>query len=232
MDSSVSATPPTGSILARRMARETRQTSCSSRGSMQRGCSMKPRSLAAHIYEETVVYALELAGCPTQLSRIADEIWIDFDTGPIGAFFAGQPSRPRFEELLRQGNVGLLAVREGEWLAYGWLAPRSGRHPEHLPASATGLRWIHNCHTAPGYRGRGLYRQTLLNLVARAADIQRSRRLFIYTEPGNIRARIAIGHLPFEPAGTIRSIRLPRTKCRVGSRRRSRVHDQLQRAPR
>lgn len=128
--------------------------------------------------------------------------------------FQGDPQRiHRFRSYLNAQHTGLLLLRGGDWIAYGWCSNPRGPGPPHLPqlAARFGGYWIFGCHTHEAYRRQGIYKQLLARLVDLSATTKTELlpEIHIDTHAENIPARCAILGSGFQPCGVFSTYRLP-----------------------
>lgn len=129
----------------------------------------------------------------------------------IDTAFADDPKRhSRFHKYLKAGHMGLLLIRDGRWVAYGWRRNPYGSEPPHLPHRITtlGAYWIFGCHTREAYRRRGIYKQLLARLVAGTREDQILLQVYIDTHAENIASRRAILASGFTPRGVFSTYRI------------------------
>lgn len=150
-------------------------------------------------------------GLTTSIGDLTEEV--------TEAFFSGNPPLQRaFRRYLLKGARGVVIHDSGHWMAYGWISQGSCGGPPHLPKrvwrSAGG--WIYSCHTRAEFRGRGLYKQVLAELVRRARSTEKCERLAIMidTSRDNAASRRAILASGFREQGRLRVLvfRAPRLR--------------------
>ncbi len=160
----------------------------------------------------TLVYEYATAG--TDVSAPvgpSDEDWRFATREEVESVFRDDPERiRRFHSYLNARHSGLLLLRGGKWVSYGWCrAPRCSG-PPHLPKSMDllGAYWIFGCHTHRSFRGQGIYKALLARLIALAVKKGPSSKIFIDTHAENTASRCAILGSGFEPCGVILTFRL------------------------
>lgn len=119
----------------------------------------------------------------------------------IELLFGADGNRVRlFREFLAGGNLGLMLAGKKEWIAYGWMTVPGRGCPPHLPSWARGMNayWVFHCHTKEKFRGRGIYKYLLGELVSVARRLGPGD-VYIDALPENTvsqRAIIASGFVP------------------------------------
>jgi len=96
--------------------------------------------------------------------------WLAASPETISLLFAADRRRHRgFQGFLDRGWLGMFLAREEEWIAYSWATPPGSGSPPHLPrwVGELGAYWIFYCHTKQQFRGNGVYRRLLAQMVAR-----------------------------------------------------------------
>lgn len=157
---------------------------------------------------KTVVY--EHAGAFASFLSGVDE-WRIADAREIRSVFCDDPERyDRFQRYLAAGHTGLLLVRGGRWISYGWCSNPQSQAPPHLPrwVGALGVHWIFGCHTYSPFRHRGIYKELLARLIALARKKQISAKIYIDTHADNIASRRGILASSFQPCGVISTYRV------------------------
>lgn len=142
--------------------------------------------------------------------RNADE-WADMGLREIRTAFGCDPARvERFRKYAAAGYTGLVLVRAGQWISYGWCSNLRSPCPPHLPqwTGTLGAYWIFGCHTRAQFRGRGFYKQLLRRLIALAYKDHASPRIYIDTHAENIPSRRAILASGFAPHGVFSAYRM------------------------
>jgi RimJ/RimL family protein N-acetyltransferase len=116
----------------------------------------------------------------------------------------------RFQEYLGECHTGLVLMRCGRWIAYGWCSNPQSAAPPHLPRWVNGLKahWIFGCHTHEKYRCRGIYKQLLARLIALVLEKAPSSTILIDTHAENIPSRRAIMASGFQPRGIFSTYRV------------------------
>jgi ribosomal protein S18 acetylase RimI-like enzyme len=153
----------------------------------------------------------EASGSAFSVTTITDDV--------IGRLFVGHPAlQTVFRAYVSAGALGVAIHDSQQWLAYGWISRRRRGGPPHLPrriwASVDG--WIFSCHTRAEYRGRGLYKRVLSELVSRRCAEGEASPQAIMIDTGkdntaSIRAILASG---FRDEGSLRVLvfRAPRVR--------------------
>jgi Acetyltransferase (GNAT) family len=137
--------------------------------------------------------------------------WRIADPALIDATFRDDTDRTRrFQRYLRSRHAGLILVRSGAWISYGWCSSPQAAAPPHLPAWASrqGAYWIFGCHTHERYRCRGIYKQLLARLIALVFGREPSSTICIDTHAENIASRRAIAASGFRPCGVFSTCRI------------------------
>jgi len=129
----------------------------------------------------------------------------------IELFFGADGNRARlFRQFAANGSLGLfLASQQDEWIAYGWAAlPGRGRAP-HLPSWVRSMNayWIFHCHTKEAFRGRGIYKYLLGELVSLARRLGPGD-VYIDALPENTASQRAIIACGFVPSGVTETFKL------------------------
>jgi RimJ/RimL family protein N-acetyltransferase len=140
-----------------------------------------------------------------------DGQWQIADPGSIRSLFAGdQRLGDRFQSFLAEGCVGVILVRDGQWISYGWCAQPERGNPPHLPGWVRTLRayWIFYCHTKEGFRGRGIYKQLLKRHQMLAFEKQPGAAIYADAYPENCASRRAILSAGFSPRGLFTTYKL------------------------
>lgn len=122
-----------------------------------------------------------------------------------------------FNNYLQKGSVGIFLLSGDSWVFYGWVSLPGRAGPPHLPGkyiSRLDCLWIHTCHTREEWRGRGLYKAGLAEILRWQQVNYHDKVVYIDTEPGNTPARKAICDNAFSPSGEWRTfiIKIPRIK--------------------
>lgn len=157
--------------------------------------------------------------------------WVVADQRIIRSLFVNHGYlRKKFSFFLDAGYFGLILVRDGQWLSYGWCAQPRSLPPPHLPAWVRTLDayWVFYCHTKENFRGRGVYKQLLRVLLAQACEKHRNAVIYADTFAENAASRQAMLSSGFRPCGTFTTYKLwvPRIGNVVltGSWRRQQPH--------
>ena len=128
----------------------------------------------------------------------------------IEHLFGTDGSRARlFQKFLAGGNIGLILANQDECVAYGWATlPGRGCAP-HLPSWVRGLNsyWIFHCHTKEEFRGRGIYKYLLGELVSFARRLGPGD-VYIDALPENTASQRAIIASGFVPSGVTETFKL------------------------
>jgi RimJ/RimL family protein N-acetyltransferase len=138
--------------------------------------------------------------------------WVLASESSINQLFASDRSRRRrFLRFLRSGGLGLFLVRNGEWISYGWTAqPHSKGIPPHLPRWVLhlGNNWIFYCHTREAFRGQGIYKRLIAQLVSHISARTPDAVIFLDTAPNNVQSNRAVIRTGFSPSGVIVTYKL------------------------
>lgn len=157
---------------------------------------------------KTVVY--DYAGGPAPLTP-GDDGWKIATAPEISAAFSDDPIRKlRFQKYIEARHTGLVLMRGGRWISYGWCSTPQSPAPPHLPRSVgtLGAHWIFGCHTYSAFRRQGIYKELLARLVAVARTLQPSAKIYIDTHPENVASRRAILASGFKPCGVFATFRV------------------------
>ena len=166
------------------------------------------RALCCRFVTQTLVFrCLQLVADPTAPPDFRLVV-----AGPkeIEFFFGKDGNRARaFRRFLAGGNFGMVLANENEWVAYGWATlPGRGCAP-HLPSWVRSLNayWIFHCHTKEKFRGRGIYKYLLGELVSFAHRLGPGD-VYIDALPENTASRRAIVASGFVPSGVTETFKL------------------------
>lgn len=187
-----------------------------SRVSRARQALQSVPSLYARFCTTTLVFRFDGVSPDRQDQQaIAGTEWLVANNENLRELFRGDEERCRFfQRFLESGCFGVLLAREGKWIAYGWCKrPGKGCPPHVAPgAIAANAHWIFYCHTRSEFRGRGVYRQLLRQIIAvvRKND---GGPVYIDALPGNTASQAAILSTGFSACGISRTLKLwiPRT---------------------
>ncbi len=160
---------------------------------------------------KTLVYEYARLGDRPGSDSEWDEGWRIADSELVESAFRGDPERERrFRQFLDARYNGLILIRNGRWLAYGWCSNPRGPGPTHLPrwTGALGGYWIFSCHTQARFRGRGIYKQLLARFTTSLSQDTSSSKIFIDTHAENIPSRRAILASGFRPCGVFSTYRV------------------------
>jgi len=115
------------------------------------------------------------------------------------------------------GNHFYSLVENGVLVHYGWLTARQERAPdaaiglEFMPPPGSASVWDYFTH--PSARGRGLYRDSLLQCMHDAVELDGASQVFVYVYADNAISRRVIEKVGFEYHGSlVLERRLLRTK--------------------
>ncbi|MGH9716847.1 MAG: GNAT family N-acetyltransferase [Candidatus Acidiferrales bacterium] len=128
----------------------------------------------------------------------------------VQAAFRDDPQRHRrFHFYLKAKYWGLILIRDGQWISYGWCSHPQSAGPPHLPRwiGKSCAPWIFGCHTHPSFRQRGFYKQMLSRLMALIRQQEITTKIYIDTRANNVASRRAILTRGFEPCGVITTYR-------------------------
>jgi hypothetical protein len=149
------------------------------------------------------------------------------DAALINSAYRDQPKiRDRFLTNLRAGFTGIMIMDGEKCVSRAWSSVPEREGPHHLPrfVKSLGVYWIFCCATDGKYRGRGLYKYCLQELI-RSARAERSRAdILIDTAAANVASRRAINSVGFEPRGVIVTYRLPTTQFVIGRWQVDKLH--------
>lgn len=137
--------------------------------------------------------------------------WELASAGGIQSAFHGDLTRARrFHMYLERKHTGLLLVRGGKWMAYGWISKPGVSSPGHLPKwiGALDAWWIFGCHTHESFRRQGIYKQLLARLITSARIKGTAKQIYIDTHADNIPSRRAILGSGFRPCGIFSTYRM------------------------
>jgi RimJ/RimL family protein N-acetyltransferase len=170
------------------------------------------------VITKTLVY--EYAGLPEVMpvakghgvvGHESTDEWRTVDPELLEELFERDTNRlRRFQRYLRLRHTGLMLVRGGQWIAYGWFSNPRGAGPPHLPRSTAGMGayWIFGCHTHERFRRRGVYKRLLERLIAFALANDPSATVLIDTHADNVASRRAIPAAGFRPRGIFSTYRV------------------------
>ena len=169
------------------------------------------RSLYARLVTKTLVFRHDgIADTSRDEERVSGATWLIANSENVRELFREDAQRSRlFLRFLASGCLGLLLVRDGEWIAYGWSTrPGKGR-PPHLPQGVQSLdcHWIFGCHTRREFRGQGIYRRLLKRMVALVGKEDCGP---VYTDvlPENMASQAAVLASGFNRCGVTRTFKL------------------------
>jgi RimJ/RimL family protein N-acetyltransferase len=149
----------------------------------------------------------------------------------VESAYRDQPQiRDRFLSNLSAGCTGIMIMDGEKCVSRAWSSVPGRDGPHHLPrfVKSLGAYWIFCCATDERYRGRGLYKYCLQELI-RGARAERSRAdILIDTAAANLASRRAINSVGFEPRGVIVTYRFPKTQFVIGRWHMDKSHPSCQ----
>lgn len=156
----------------------------------------------------TVVY--EYAGALVPVPTGSDE-WRIAHAREIDSVFCADPQRrDRFQRYVDARYAGIVLVRGGRWISYGWCTNPQSQAPPHLPrwVGSLGAYWIFGCHTHAAFRHQGIYKELLARLVALVRESYTSAKIYIDTHVDNMPSRRGILASGFKPCGVFSTYRV------------------------
>lgn len=127
---------------------------------------------------------------------------------------ANDPQRRGSDALLAEGYAGVVLHRNGQWRSSIWTATPATRQPLHLPASLRGLTWLIHGHTRAEFRNQGYLKLAIRLLTRHLADGGASLDESVYADvlTPNMPSRRSLLTMGFAPCGTLRTLRVPKTR--------------------
>jgi hypothetical protein len=170
--------------------------------------SARSRPLLGRFTTQTLVWEYTATApriIPADPVHIEDE-WLPADPATILRYFSAQSDarlKTRFLDFLGSGSMGIIVIRHGQWIAYGW-ASRPGRsRPPHMPRSAAhlGAYWFFYFHTRQDLRGQGILKLLIPRTTQYIFSEDQHPLILSDTLPENIAPQRGLLASGFHPKG-------------------------------
>jgi len=113
-----------------------------------------------------------------------------------------------FKKMLDDGHIGVIVLNDkNECVAYGWVAIGKVR-PYHIPKIPTDSAWIHYNRVRDDYKGKGLQRLLIQEMVNKTREVYGNIEIYIDTSDDNIPSRINQLKLGFKECGIYYTIQI------------------------